>query len=478
MSIYLYNTLSRKKEIFETTEPNIVKMYVCGPTVYDASHIGHARSVVVFDVLVRYLRVRGFKVIYVRNFTDVDDKIINKAIQTGVSCKTIAEKYIQEFYEDMDALKVERATYEPRATDYIPQIIQMVQTLVDKGHAYPLNGDVYFSIERFSGYGKLSGRKLDDMEAGARVDVDIRKRNPFDFALWKASKTGEPEWDSPWGKGRPGWHIECSAMCSALLGETIDIHGGGMDLTFPHHENEIAQSEAIFGKMFVKYWIHNGFVNINSEKMSKSLGNFLLIKDVLKTYHPEVIRLFLLSSHYRSPIDFNDRVMNESRVALDKGYALLTRLKERFGEHPDLPKQTGDIWKRFCEVMDDDLNTAKGIGLIFESVRILNRLLDEPAETATNDFQQILFAAWSDLRTIGQILGLFTETPEQYEEKRKLLGLQKIEVDSDWVEQLIADRSAARKSKNWQKADDIRKQIEAMNIILEDRPDMTLWRIG
>ena len=380
----------------------------------------------------------------------MDDKIIAKANQTGMSCRDVAEKYIQEFYVDMDALKVERATYEPRATEHIDDIIRIIRMLIDKGHAYPLDGDVYFEVERFSGYGKLSGRKLDDMEAGARVDVDIRKRNPFDFALWKASKPGEPEWDSPWGKGRPGWHIECSAMSSALLGETIDIHGGGMDLTFPHHENEVAQSEAAFGKTFVKYWVHNGFVNINQEKMSKSLGNFLLIKDVLKSYHPEVIRLFLLSSHYRSPIDFNDRIMDESSTALDKAYALLARLAERFEKKPVL-SQSGDLWERFCEAMDDDLNTAKGIGLVFESVRTLNRLLDESDESFSLSHQQTLLTAWSDFQKIGRILGVFGEAPEQYAADRKSLGLQKTAVDPAWIESLIADRTAARKARDWQK---------------------------
>ena len=479
MPIYLYNTLSRKKEIFETIEPDKVRMYVCGPTVYDACHIGHARSVVFFDVLARYLRARGFEVIYVRNFTDVDDKIIQKAQKTGTSCKEIAEKFIREFYEDMDALKVERATFEPRATEYIPDIIKLVQALIDKGHAYPLDGDVYFSVERFSGYGKLSGRKLDDMEAGARVNVDVRKRNPFDFALWKASKPGEPEWDSPWGKGRPGWHIECSAMSSALLGDTIDIHGGGQDLTFPHHENEIAQSEAVFEKIFVRYWVHNGFVNINSEKMSKSLGNFLLIKDVLKSCHPEVVRLFLLSSHYRSPIDFSDKTMDESRTALDKIYTLLSRLEDRFGVNPpELPQQSGDLWKRFCDAMDDDLNTAKGIGLVFESVRTLNRFMDTSETSMPEETAAALLATWADLRSIGRILGIFSESTEQYAADSKRLGIHDTMVDPAWVEQMIADRTAARKAREWQKADDIRKQLETMNVILEDRPEGTLWRMG
>lgn len=477
MTIHLYNTLSRKKEIFEPVIPDKVRIYVCGPTVYDSCHIGHARSVVVFDVLVRYLRARGFEVVYARNFTDVDDKIIIKANQTGLSCAEISEKYIQEFYEDMDALKVERATHEPRATEHISDIIKIVETLIEKDHAYQIDGDVYFSVERFSGYGMLSGRKIDELEAGARVNIDHRKRNPFDFALWKASKPGEPEWDSPWGKGRPGWHIECSAMSSTLLDETIDIHGGGQDLVFPHHENEIAQSEAAFGKTFVKYWVHNGFVNIESEKMSKSLGNFLLIKDVLKSYHPEAIRLFLLSSHYRSPIDFNDRIMEEAGSALDKVYALLSRLEASFGKSPDF-KQTGGLKERFLEAMDDDLNTAKGIGLVFEYVRNLNRLLDEAGSVFSPDLQQAIITDWADLLRIGQIIGIFTESPEKYAKDRKKLGLEKVSVDPALIEKMLADRTDARKAKDWQKADEIRKQLESMSVIIEDRSDGTIWRIG
>ncbi|RLC27283.1 MAG: cysteine--tRNA ligase, partial [Deltaproteobacteria bacterium] len=286
MTIRIYNTLGKRKQVFETIEPGKVRMYVCGPTVYDSCHIGHARSVVVFDVIVRYLEASGYSVKYVRNFTDVDDKIINRANETGLDCSEIAEKYIAEFYTDMDALNVRRATIEPRATEHITDIIRIIELLMDRDVAYRIENDVYFAVEKFDEYGKLSGRRLEDMEAGARVDVDERKHSPFDFALWKGARPGEPSWDSPWGPGRPGWHIECSAMSSALLGETIDIHGGGKDLIFPHHENEIAQSEAAFAKPFVKYWIHNGFINIDHEKMSKSLGNFMMIKDIIKTCHP------------------------------------------------------------------------------------------------------------------------------------------------------------------------------------------------
>ncbi len=334
MSIRIYNTLSGTKEDLVPMQPGSVRMYVCGPTVYDSCHIGHARSAVIFDVIARYLRARGFQVTYVRNFTDIDDKIIRRAAEQGVDPKALAEKYIREFHEDMDALKVESATVEPKATDHIPQILEVIRRLMEKGFAYAAEGEVFFSVDAFERYGRLSGRKLEEMEAGARVDVDPRKRNPFDFVLWKPAKPGEPAWESPWGPGRPGWHIECSAMSSAYLGETFDIHGGGKDLIFPHHENEIAQSEAAFGRPFVKYWVHNGFVNINQEKMSKSLGNFLLIRDLLKEFHPEALRLFLLSSHYRSPVDFTPQSMEEASAGLDKIYALLQRAVAAFERLP------------------------------------------------------------------------------------------------------------------------------------------------
>ncbi|MCJ7493900.1 MAG: cysteine--tRNA ligase, partial [Deltaproteobacteria bacterium] len=311
MPLKIYNTLTKKKEEFLPLQKGKVSMYVCGVTVYDRCHIGHARAAVVFDVLFRFLRYRGYEVTYVRNYTDVDDKIIKRANQEGVSCQEIAKRYIQEYEEDMEALGMERPTHEPRATENISQIIDLVKKLVEKGFAYTVDGDVYFSVEKFSSYGKLSGRDLEEMRAGARVEVDERKNNPLDFALWKSSKPGEPEWDSPWGRGRPGWHIECSAMSQRYLGESFDIHGGGQDLIFPHHENEIAQSEAATGKPFVRFWVHNGFVNINHEKMSKSLGNILAIRDLLQDHHPEVLRLFLLSNHYRSPVDFSLQNMIE-----------------------------------------------------------------------------------------------------------------------------------------------------------------------
>jgi len=479
MSISIYNTLTRKKEPFVPAEPGKVRMYVCGPTVYDSCHIGHARSVVVFDVITRYLRRRGFEVIYVRNFTDIDDKIIRRAAELKVDPKDLAERYIREFHRDMDALKVERATLEPKATEHIPQIVQIIERLMEKGYAYQANGDVFFSVTAFPGYGKLSGRKLEDMEAGARVEVDERKRDPFDFVLWKASKPGEPAWESPWGPGRPGWHIECSAMSAAYLGETFDIHGGGKDLIFPHHENEIAQSEAAFGRPFVTYWVHNGFININHEKMSKSLGNFLLIRDLLETYPPEAIRLFLLSSHYRSPIDFTPGQMEEALSGLDKLYALLQRAQAAL--KPDTMKGeamfSGAYWDRFCNAMDNDFNTAQGIGVLFDAARSANRLMDETSDPGRDDFQRHIGGTVSQIRGMGDVLGLFTESAESYFESRQVQLQKEKPVDTAAVEALVAERAAARRAKDWARADAIRRHLEEMNVILEDRPEKTIWKL-
>ena len=328
MALRIYNTLTGKKEDFVPLHENRVGLYVCGVTVYDLCHIGHGRSAVVFDTIYRYLRYRGYEVTYVRNFTDIDDKIIKRANDEGVDFKAIAEKYIEEFNIDMGRLGLEKPSVEPKATEHIPEMIQLISILVEKGFAYQRNGDVFFSVERFKDYGKLSKRNLDEMQAGARVEIDEKKENPLDFALWKASKPGEPSWESPWGKGRPGWHIECSVMSQKYLGETFDIHGGGKDLIFPHHENEIAQSEAATGKPFVRYWIHNGFVNINKEKMSKSLGNILTLKEIFKDWHPEVIRLFLLSHHYRSPLDYSVDSLSEAKAGLDRFYTTLNSIQK------------------------------------------------------------------------------------------------------------------------------------------------------
>ena len=478
MALRVYNSLGKKKELFEPLVPGKVRMYVCGPTVYDSSHIGHARSVVVFDVIVRYLKAKGFDVTYVRNFTDVDDKIIDKANQLGIDSQEVAERFIKEFNEDMDALNVERANIEPKATEHISQIIQFIERLIEKGFAYQINGDVYYSVEKFKEYGKLSGRRLEDMEAGARVEIDERKHNPFDFVLWKSSKPGEPAWESPWGMGRPGWHIECSAMSNEYLGETFDIHGGGKDLNFPHHENEIAQSEAIFGKPFVKYWIHNGFVNIDQEKMSKSLGNFLMIKDVIKSYHPEVVRLFLLSNHYRSPIDFTDKAMDEARSGLDKIYAFLERAEEKIGLISDQDVETGDCWKRFSEAMDDDFNSARGIGILFDTVRSTNRLLDQHRDNLSQKIKKTIQSNRSDILKIGNVLGILAEPPKVYFDKKRFQGLEQKSIDPAVIDKMVKEREEARKTKDWEKADQIRKQLDDMNIIIEDRPDGTIWKIN
>ena len=478
MSLRVFNTLHRKKEVFKPLDPGKVRMYVCGPTVYDSCHIGHARSVVVFDVIARYFKAMGYKVIYVRNFTDVDDKIIDKANQLGIDSEAVAERFIEEFYDDMDALNVERATIEPKATDHITQIIQFIEKLIEGGFAYRVEGDVYFSVEKFKEYGKLSGRKLDEMEAGARIDINERKNNPFDFVLWKSAKLGEPQWESPWGMGRPGWHIECSVMSSEYLGETFDIHGGGKDLCFPHHENEIAQSESISGEPFVKYWIHNGFVNINQEKMSKSLGNFLMIKDILKTYHPEVVRLFLLSNHYRSPIDFTEKAMDEARRGLDKMYGLLLRVDKAMGLESNQDIEPGDCWQQFCEAMDDDFNSARGIGTIFDTVRTVNRLLDQHENNGSEQIKQTIQYALADIRRTGTILGILLEKPTVYFDKKQTQVFEQKSVDPTMIAKMVEERSAARKAKNWKKADQIRNQLVDMDVILEDRAEGTVWKIN
>lgn len=485
MTIKVYNTLTRRKEILEPETPGKIRMYVCGPTVYDSCHIGHARSVVVFDVIYRYLGQRGYDVFYVRNFTDVDDKIINRARELGMSPDEVADKYINEFHRDMESLNMSPPDLEPLATGHISQIIRIVRILEEKGYAYQKDGDVFFAVSRWPDYGRLSGRRLDEMEAGARVEVDQRKENPFDFVLWKASKPGEPAWDSPWGRGRPGWHIECSAMSAQYLGETFDIHGGGKDLIFPHHENEIAQSEAAFGRPFVRYWVHNGFININQEKMSKSLGNFLVIKDIVKAWHPEALRLFLLSNHYRSPLDYTEQAMHEAASALDKIYGLLFRLYECFdqwppshGSGPDLRENSGgDLWQRFCEAMDDDFNTARGIGILFEAVRLLNRKIDEQGQDAVAGGEGDLRLV-TDIISIGKVMGLMSDDPRLYFERRKQAVLQTCGIDEHWISEKIRERTEARKARDFARADAIRDELSQLNIVLEDRPEGTIWKHG
>ena len=420
------------------------------PTVYDTSHIGHARSVVVFDMVYRWLMQLGYEVTYVRNFTDVDDKIIKKSNETGESCTAITTKYIDEFHNEMDALNVLRPTIAPKATEHIDHIIRFVQRLIDQGKAYHVpGGDVYFSISSFSEYGKLSHRNPDDMQAGARIAVDEKKRSPMDFTLWKPAKPGEPSWDSPWGKGRPGWHIECSAMSYEYLGESFDIHGGGKDLIFPHHENEIAQSEAAFGVPFVKYWIHNGFVDINNEKMSKSLGNFTMIKEVLANYSPEVIRMFLLSKHYRSPIDYSENSMREVSVGLDRIYAFLERL-DKAGITPEAAGgEHGPLWADIVEALNDDFNSAKAMAEVFDAVKKGNKLLDDANDTPGESDRKLLAGIYADIRFASKILGIFMMSASDYFAAKKDRAMSDQDVDPAMIEGLIAERAAARKSKNF-----------------------------
>lgn len=476
MHLRIYNTLSQSKEIFEPVVPGQVRIYVCGPTVYDSCHVGHARSVVVFDVVVRYLRAMAYEVTYVRNFTDVDDKIISRAQAVGQDPQHLAETYIHEFHRDMDALNVKRADWEPRVTEHIQDIIDLVQVLLDKKVAYLADKDVFYAVDTFKDYGKLSGRKPADMIAGHRVDVNTNKRNPLDFVLWKAAKPGEPSWPSPWGDGRPGWHIECSAMSSRLLGETFDIHGGGQDLIFPHHENEIAQSEAAHGKSFARYWMHNGFVKIDNEKMSKSLNNFLMIKDILHLCHPEAVRLFLLSSHYRSPIDFSDQNLKEAEKALDKIYGLLKRVDLETGvTGPAGAAPTGADWHAFCGAMNDDFNTAKGIGTLFSLVKAVNRMVD----TGGDSIRQagMLKARITDLMRMADVLGILQQPWRTYFAQRAPSRSETTALPAASINALVAERAAARAQKDWKRADEIREQLEKAGVILEDRADGTHWTV-
>ncbi|MDD5476525.1 MAG: cysteine--tRNA ligase [Syntrophales bacterium] len=492
MTLKVYNTLTRSKEEFVPLEEGKAGIYVCGVTVYDICHIGHARSAIVFDIIYRYLKYRGYSTTYVKNFTDVDDKIIERANAEGVDTDTISDTYIRLHNEDMDALGVARPTVAPRATENIKGMIRMVERLMEKGLAYTVDGDVYYSVEGFEGYGKLSGRSLNEMMAGARVDIDEKKRNPYDFVLWKAAKKGEPWWDSPWGRGRPGWHIECSVMSQRHLGETFDIHGGGEDLVFPHHENEIAQSEGASGKPFARYWIHNGFVKINSEKMSKSLGNFFSIKDVLAKYHPEVVRLFMLQNHYRSVVDFSDEGLKEARAAMERIYTTLLSLKEALsvdedfekisekdlsGEDHEFFKKISLLPDRFKEAMDDDFNTARAIGYIFESLRLLNSYLDGSKSKRTPESLFVLDAARFYLKEPGKVLGLFLEDPGEYFRSDRDRELGKRNIDKEEIETLLEERAQARGDRDWARADQIRDTLQSRGIILKDGPDGTTWSI-
>jgi cysteinyl-tRNA synthetase len=458
--LHIYNTLTRDKQIFQPIEPGKVRMYVCGMTVYDYCHVGHARVMVVFDMVARYLRYCGYEVNYVRNITDIDDKIIQRAVANSETIHDVTARFIAAMHEDADALGVLRPDLEPRATESLHLMTSMIRTLIDKGFAYQAdNGDVYYAVNAFPGYGKLSGKKLEDLQAGARVEVDEGKRDPLDFVLWKSAKADEPAWESPWGAGRPGWHIECSAMSTAHLGNHFDIHGGGMDLQFPHHENEIAQSEGCTGEPFVNVWMHNGFVRINEEKMSKSLGNFFTVREVLARYQPEVVRYFILSSHYRSPLNYSDAQLDSAKHALNRLYTALRGL-------PPASPLAQDFSPRFRDIMDDDFNTPKALALFFEMANEINTLrnvqqdLDKAAQMAAS------------LKQLGAILGLLQDDPDAFSQG----GGDEGGLSADAIEELIAARHAARQNKNFAESDRIRDLLKAQNIILEDGSNGTLWR--
>ena len=451
----IYNTMTRKKEELIPLVPGQISMYACGPTVYNYFHIGNARPFIVFDTLRRYLEYRGYNVRFVQNFTDIDDKMIRRANEEGTTVKELGERFIKEYYHDADALGVRRASVNPRATEHIGEIISLVRTLIDKGHAYATpDGDVYFSVRSFDGYGKLSGQNIDDLENGARVDPDEAKRDPLDFALWKAEKPGEPSWDSPWGKGRPGWHIECSAMSMAILGETFDIHGGGQDLIFPHHENEIAQSEAATGHPFARYWMHNGYINVDNQKMSKSLNNFFTVRDIAKEFDLEAVRMFMLGVQYRNPVNFSREMIQQAQSALER----LRTAKERLAEAQIAPVGTAedaafleelqDIKTRFCEAMDDDLNTADAIGVLFDFARAANTFVTQPRGKAAIEAGQALFGE------LTGVLGILTH--------------QKEEDFPAEATALLEERQAARKAKNFARADEIRDALKEMGFTVED----------
>ncbi len=474
--LQIFNSLTRQKEEFQSIEPGKVRMYVCGMTVYDHCHVGHARVMVVFDIVLRWLRAKGYEVAYVRNITDIDDKIIRRAQENGEDFRALTERFIHAMHEDLAALGILPPTQEPRATEAIADIIALIQTLLDKGYAYVgTGGDVYYAVSRFATYGQLANKKLDDLRAGERVAVEDAKTDPLDFVLWKAAKPGEPSWESPWGAGRPGWHIECSAMSTHCLGEHFDIHGGGMDLKFPHHENEIAQSEAASGQRYVNVWMHNGFVQVNKEKMAKSLGNFFTVRDVLQRYQPEVVRLFILSSHYRGPLDYSDDHLDQAKAALTRLYTALRGL-------PMVDAPVDESWQtRFAQAMDDDFNTPEALAALFALARDINRLRGEDETGAAR--------LGVTLKQLGGVLGLLQRDPETFLQSSlasevingsialSALSAQGImALDEPEIETLMAQRIAARKAKNWAEADRIRAQLQEAGIVLEDTAKGTIWR--
>lgn len=460
LDIKLYNTMTRRKQSLVPLEPGKVRMYVCGMTVYDYCHLGHARVMVAFDVVTRYLRWRGLDVIYVRNITDIDDKILRRAEENGESITALTERMIAAMHEDEARLGVLRPDHEPRATGHVAEIISMIDTLIDKGYAYPAaNGDVYYRVRKFADYGKLNNRNLDEMRAGARVEIDEHKEDPLDFVLWKAAKPGEASWTSPWGEGRPGWHIECSAMSKCCLGDTFDIHGGGPDLTFPHHENEIAQSEAANGKPFVNTWMHAGAVRVNQEKMSKSLGNFFTIREVLEVHDPEVVRYLLVASHYRSPINYAPESLAEARKSLERFYTALDGVELA----NEATVEDAHYQARFTAAMDDDFNTPEALSVLFELARELNRAKQEDPAKAPE------LAA--ELRRLGGVLGLFGQEPASF-----LKGMQAVlPLAEEEIEARIAQRTAAKQARDFAAADAIRDELAALGIVLKDSREGTGW---
>ena len=462
----LYNTLSRKKEEFKPIEEGKVKMYVCGPTVYNFIHIGNARPFIIFDTLRRYLEYRGYDVTFVQNFTDVDDKIIKRGHEENITPEEVANKYINEYFVDADGLGIKRASVHPRVTDNIEQIIAFVKELEDKGYAYAVNGDVYFDTKKFKDYGKLSGIKQEELEAGARIEVNDQKRHPMDFVLWKAKKEGEPGWASPWGEGRPGWHIECSVMSNRYLGETIDIHAGGQDLKFPHHENEIAQSEARSGKNFSNYWLHNEYINVNNEKMSKSLGNFFTVREISEIYDLEVVRLFMLSTHYRNPINFSDEILNQSKAGLERLYNAKEKAEFTINnledskmteEEAKLQDELASFRQKFIDAMDDDVNTADAVSAIFELAKFMNSNI---TENSSKEFAQKALDEFNELTGVLNIVNK--------DKKEDILDEE--------IEKLIAQRTEAKKNKNFQLADEIRQQLLDKGIVLEDTRQGVKWK--
>ena len=461
----IYNSLTRKKEEFVPLKPGKVSMYVCGPTVYNYFHIGNGRTFIVFDTIRRYMEYRGYEVNFVQNFTDIDDKMINKANEENTTVKEIGDKYICEYYKDADGLNIKRATTNPRATEYISEIIDFVSGLIEKGYAYEVNGDVYFRTKKFEGYGQLIGQNLDDLQAGARINVDERKEDPMDFAIWKAQKPGEPAWECPWGLGSPGWHIECSCMAKKLLGDTIDIHAGGMDLAFPHHENEIAQSEALTGKKFANYWMHAAFLNVNNQKMSKSLNNFLTARDALKEYDADVIRFLMLSGHYRIQLNFSNELLESAKASVERLYNAIGNLENLISEVKNEEMTDEEIKylesldtyrQRYIEKMDDDFNTADAISVLFDLIRDIN------SNIGINSSKELCEKALELIRELGLPLGILQKTT-------------KADLEAE-VEALIAERQQARKDRNFALADKIRDELKARGIELLDTPQGVRWK--